>query len=309
MSIAQFRIFMTGAQGQVARALREAVSAYPHFVLGWAGRPDIDLAEPATVGAAIDRFSPHLVINPAAYTAVDRAESEPDLAFAINRDGAGAVAAAAARAGAPILHLSTDYVYDGAKSSPYVERDPTGPQGVYGASKLAGEQAVLSENPQAIILRTAWVYSPFGANFVRTMLRLSAERDGLRVVDDQVGCPTSALDIADALLVLAERIARAGWSDGDAGVTHLAGPDAVSWCGFARAIIAGGAARGGRRVPVEPITTADFPTPAKRPANSQLSTARLSDLFQIQPPSLETSLATCLDRLFADAPKPMETLK
>jgi len=296
------RIFITGAEGQVARSLREAAALDDSLAVGFAARPDLDLARPETIAPILTAFQPDLVINPAAYTAVDRAEAEPDLAFAVNGAGAGAVAAAAAAAcGAPILHLSTDYVFDGTKIGPYVETDPVAPQGVYGRSKLEGERAVAAANPRHLILRTAWVYAPFGANFVRTMLRLAAERDALRVVDDQVGCPTYAPDIADAILSIARRIGRGGWRDDYAGVTHLAGPQALSWCGFARAVVAGGAARGGRSIPVEAIATADYPTPAKRPANSQLATARLDNLFDVRLPPLTTSLDRCLDRLLVPA--------
>jgi dTDP-4-dehydrorhamnose reductase len=291
------RIFLLGADGQVARALREAAEADPRVIVGVGARPDVDLARPETILPALSAFAPDLVINPAAYTAVDKAESEPDLAFAINRDGAGAVAAAAAALGAPIVHLSTDYVFDGAKPAPYVETDPVAPQGVYGRSKLAGERAVAAANPRHITLRTSWVYAPFGANFVRTMLRLAGERDTLRVVDDQVGRPTYAPDIAAAILAIARRLDEGGWRGAYAGVTHLAGATDISWCGFARAIVAGGAARGGRRPAVEPIATADYPTPARRPANSRLATARLAELFGVSLPPLATSLDACLDRL------------
>jgi len=291
------RIFVTGAEGQIARSLREAAAEDATIVLGWGARPGMDLARPDTVARAIEAFGPDLVVNPAAYTAVDKAESEPELAFAINRDGAGAVATAAARAGAPIIQLSTDYVFDGAKIVPYVEGDPPSPTGVYGASKLAGEHAVAAAHPEHIILRTAWVYAPFGANFVRTMLRLAGERDRLRVVDDQVGCPTYAPDIAEAILKIAGRLNQTGWRADYRGVTHLAGPDAVSWCGFARAIVEGAARNGGRNIPVDPITTADYPTPAKRPANSRLATDRLKGTFGVRLPGLQTSLVDCLDRL------------
>lgn len=291
------RIFVTGVEGQVARSLREAAAGDPGLVLSFAGRPDVDMARPETIAPAMRAFRPDLVINPAAYTAVDRAESEPELAMAINRDGAGAVAAAAAELGAPIIHLSTDYVYDGLKAAPYIESDPVAPQGVYGQSKLEGEWAVAAANPRHLILRTAWVYAPFGGNFVRTMLRLASERDELRVVDDQVGCPTYAPDIADALLTIARLIDRDGWRESYAGVTHLAGPDAVTWCGFARAIVASSAERGGRSPHVAAIATADYPTPAARPANSRLAADRLTALFDARLPPLATSLGACLDRL------------
>jgi dTDP-4-dehydrorhamnose reductase len=294
------RIFVTGAEGQVARSLREAAAGDPSLVIGLGARPDVDLTRPQTVADAIAAFRPDVVVNPAAYTAVDKAESEPELAFAVNRDGAGAVAAAAARAGAPIIHLSTDYVFDGTKDGPYLESDAPCPTGVYGQSKLAGELAVAAANRRHIILRAAWVYAPFGANFVRTMLRLAGERDRLTVVDDQVGCPTYAPDIAAAILVIA-RCLNAGWREPYAGVTNCAGADAVSWCGFARAIMAGAGARGGRDVPVEAITTAQYPTPARRPANSRLDCSRLVDLFDVRPPPLEESLGQCLDHLLGPA--------
>jgi dTDP-4-dehydrorhamnose reductase len=291
------RLYVIGGEGQVARSLREAAASRADIVFGSSSRAEVDLLNPASIDRALADFRPDVIINPAAYTAVDKAESEPAQAFAINRDGAGAVAAAAARNGAPVVHFSTDYVYDGAKDGAYVESDPVAPQGVYGQSKLAGELAVAAANPRHIVLRTAWVYAPFGSNFVRTMLRLAAERDRLRVVDDQFGCPTYAPDIADAVLAMAAKISEEGWRSEYAGVTHLAGPDALSWCGFAREIIRQSAARGGRAVPVDPIATADYPTPAARPANSRLSTARLAAVFDIRLQSMETSLANCLDRI------------
>jgi dTDP-4-dehydrorhamnose reductase len=228
---------------------------------------------------------------------VDKAESEPDLAFALNRDGARAVAAAAADRDVPVIHLSTDYVFDGKKKEPYSETDPVGPQGVYGRSKLEGELAVAVANPRHIVLRTAWVYAPFGSNFVRTMLRLMAERDRLRVVDDQSGCPTYAPDIAGAIIAIAQTWAASGWHSTYAGVTHVAGPDVRTWCGFAREIVQGAAERGGRLIPVDPISTSDYPTPATRPANSCLSTERLEAIFGLRLPPLTSSLDDCLDRL------------
>ena len=298
------RIFVIGAEGQVARSLREAGSARPQFTLGFGTRPEVDLARPETLAPAIEAFRPDIVINPAAYTAVDRAEAEPDVAFAVNRDGAGALAASAARVGAPIIHLSTDYVFDGAKATPYLETDPPAPPGVYGRSKLAGEQAVAAANPRSMILRTAWVYSPFGSNFVRTMLRLASERAMLRVVDDQIGQPPYAPDLAAAILAIAARIAGEGWRREFGGVTHIAGATKVSWCEFARAIVAGSAARGGSAPQVEAITTAEYPTAAPRPANSRLDTRRLSGLFDLALPPLDTSLATCLDRLIGAPREP-----
>jgi dTDP-4-dehydrorhamnose reductase len=291
------RLFVVGREGQIARSLREAASNDSSIVTGFVGRPEADLMRPETIGYAIAQFRPDVVINPAAYTAVDNAELEPAAAFALNRDGARAVAAAAARQGVPIVHFSTDYVFDGKKTGFYVESDAVDPQGIYGRSKLEGERAVAEVNPRHVVIRTAWVYAPFGNNFVRTILRLAAERDRLRVVDDQLGCPTYAPDIAAAVIALSRKLVGPGWRPNYAGVTHLAGPDALSWYGFAREIIRQSAAKGRPFVPVDPIATSDYPTLAIRPANSRLSTARLSSVFDIRLPLMRPSLANCLDRL------------
>jgi len=291
------RLYVIGSEGQVARSLREAAACDPAIVFGCSDRASVDLRNPSSIARALADFRPDVVINPAAYTAVDKAESEPESAFAVNRDGAQAVAAAAAEQGVPVIHFSTDYVFDGRKTGAYVETDAVAPQGVYGRSKLEGELAVAAANPRHVILRTSWVYAPFGSNFVRTMLRLVAVRDRLSVVDDQTGCPTYAPDIAAAAIAIAARIHGVNWRDRHAGITHLAGPDAVTWCGFAVRIVAGAAARGGRSVPVDPIPTSDYPTPAARPANSQLSTARLASVFGLHLRPLTLSLNDCLDRL------------
>jgi dTDP-4-dehydrorhamnose reductase len=291
------RLYVFGIEGQIARALREAATEYPDVVFGYGGRPEVDILRPELVEKALAAFLPDIVINPAAYTAVDRAESEPDLAFAINRDGADNVAAAAARLGIPIIHLSTDYVFDGKKQGKYVETDRVAPMGVYGQSKLAGESAVAAANSRHIIFRTSWVYAPYGNNFLRTMLRLSANRDSLTVVDDQVGCPTYAPDIADTILAVARKIDAPGWKQSFAGVTHLAGPDEVSWYGFARKIMRLSEARTARSVAVDAISTAAYPTAAHRPANSRLCCDRLASIFDIRLPPLESSLENCLERL------------
>jgi len=251
------RLYVVGTEGQVARSLREAATDNPDIVIGYGSRPEVDILRPDLVEKALLAFAPDIVINPAAYTAVDRAESEPDLAFAVNRDGAGIVATEAARLGIPIVHLSTDYVFDGNKKSRYVETDAVAPNSVYGRSKLAGEYTVAAANDRHVILRTSWVYAPFGNNFVRTMLRLSDNRDRLSVVDDQIGCPTFAPDIAVAIVAIARRIGSAGWQDRFAGVVHLAGPDEVTWCGFARQIMHLKEKRDGRSVAVDAISTAD----------------------------------------------------
>lgn len=291
------RLFVIGGDGQVARALREAASSDETIVFGHSERSELDLLRPSSIETALAAFSPDVVINPAAYTAVDKAETEPEPAFAINRDGAGAVAAAAAKLGVPIIHFSTDYVFDGSKQGAYVETDAVGPQSVYGRSKLDGERAVAAANPRHVILRTSWVYAPFGNNFVRSMLRLAGQRDRLRIVDDQIGCPTYAPEIAAATLAIAAKVAGSRWRDAAAGVTHLAGPDAISWCGFARLIMEGSASRQGPSVPIDAIPSSDYPTPAMRPANSQLSTVRLASVFGLQLRPLRPSLDNCLDRL------------
>jgi len=290
------RIYVVGTEGQVARSLREAATDCD-VVIGCAGRPDIDLLRADLIEKALLAFSPDVVINPAAYTAVDRAESEPDLAFAVNRDGAGIVAATAAQLGIPIIHLSTDYVFDGKKPSPYLETDAAAPSSVYGRSKLAGELEVARANHRHVILRTSWIYAPFGNNFVRTMLRLSDVRDRLTVVDDQLGCPTFAPDIANAIIAISRKIESVGWQQQLAGVTHLAGPDEITWCGFARQIMQGKQKRAGRFVPVDAISTADYPTAAARPANSRLGCDRLATVFDIRMPPLQRSLDNCMDRL------------
>jgi dTDP-4-dehydrorhamnose reductase len=287
---------VTGREGQVVRALIERAAGSDLEVVAL-GRPELDLTGPVdAIANAIEAAEPDMVVSAAAYTQVDKAESEPERAFAVNERGAGAVARGARRAGAPLIHLSTDYVFDGAKPSPYVESDATSPTGVYGQSKLAGEHAVLAEQPDCAVLRTAWVYSPFGANFVRTMLRLSAERDELRVVADQRGNPTSALDIADGVLAVARNLLG---SDDPAlrGLFHMTAAGEASWAEFAQAIFAFSAAQGGPAAGVTPIGTADYPTPARRPANSRLSSARIEAVHGVRLPEWRASLKQVVERL------------
>jgi len=290
------RIAVTGRYGQVATSLAErARDGEEEIIL--LGRPEFDLAGDAgAIAAAIAAARPDVVISAAAYTAVDKAESEAAEAEAVNVRGAGAVASAAHSLGVPVLHLSTDYVFDGAKTAPYVESDPTGPTGVYGRSKLAGEEAVLAAHPGAIVCRTAWVFSPFGHNFVKTMLRLAADRDEVRVVADQVGNPTSALDIAEALLGLSRAVRGGNKADG---IFHLAGAGQASWADFAEAIFAASEAAGGPSARVTRIGTADFPTPTARPANSRLNCDRLEREFGIRLPEWQPSTATVVRRLVA----------
>lgn len=294
-AVSKPRALVIGSQGQVARALAEVLPAHGIGCIV-ATRPDADLTRPDTVTAIIKAVRPDVVINPAAYTAVDRAEDEPDLAFAVNATAAGHIAAAAASIGAPITHLSTDYVFDGRQSTPYLETDSTGPVSVYGQSKLAGEHAVAAANPHHIIVRTAWVCSPFGTNFVKTMLRLATERPEVRVVADQHGAPTFAHDIAAAIARIVAQQANEPPKDAF-GIFHLASQGETTWCGLARAVMDGSAQRGGPYVPVTAITTAGYPTKARRPAYSKLATGKLATVYGITLPEWERSLAPCLDRL------------
>jgi dTDP-4-dehydrorhamnose reductase len=246
-------------------------------------RPELDLARPETIAPLFKSVRPDIVVSAAAYTAVDQAEDERDLAFAVNGAGAGEVARAAASVGAPVIHLSTDYVFDGLLDRPYREDDPTGPQGVYGASKLAGEEAVIAGNPEPVILRTAWVYSPFGKNFVKTMLRLAGDRDEIGVVSDQWGNPTSALDIADGVLHVIRRLADERLPQ-RFGIFHLAGTGTTNWSGFAERVMTASAENGGPRAAIRPILTAEFPTKARRPANSRLCTEKFARVYDWQAP-------------------------
>lgn len=289
-------VLVFGRTGQLARAL----DGTP----GWRslGRDEADLAEPGAAGRAIAAAAPRFVVNAAAYTGVDKAESEPELAGRINADAVGEMATAAAEMGAGFLHVSTDYVFDGTKDGPWHEDDPTGPLGAYGRSKLAGERLALAANPRTLILRTAWVYAPWGHNFVRTMLRLAAERPQLRIVDDQRGNPTSALDLARVCRELVGQVDEAPAGDRRWGVYHYAGAGVVSWAGFAREIFARAAGRGliARAPAVEPIATADYPTPARRPANSTLDCAKIERAFGIAPRPWQAALDEVLDRIGAE---------
>ena len=288
-------VLVLGAGGQVGRALTDLAARCGLAVAGPA-RGDVDICDGAAVAAAIRTLGATAVVNAAAYTAVDRAESEEGEATRVNRDGAGAVARAAAQAGVPLIHISTDYVFDGTKRSPYLEDDPVAPLGAYGRSKEAGERAVRELASPHVILRTAWVYSPHRANFVKTMLRLGAERELLRVVDDQRGCPTAAADIATAVVAILDRAGRPGF---DAwGTYHFVGADETTWCGFAQSIFEVARAYGQTVPRLEPIPTEAYPTPAKRPAYSVLSTRKVQQVFGITPPPLAESLGACIATLF-----------
>ncbi len=274
---------VTGGSGQLASAL----AAYPETRV--IGRPGFDFDRPETIAPALAAARPSLVVNAAAYTAVDAAETDAAAAFRANRDGPAALAAWCRDAGVPLIHISTDYVFDGSKGAPYVETDPTAPLGVYGASKLAGERAVLDSGARAVILRTSWVYAPRGRNFMLTMLGAGARMPRLRVVADQIGCPTTALDLAAAVAAVAGRLTE-GWRDAYAGVTHAAGSGFTSWHGFATAIFAEAAGFGGPAPEVAAIATADWPTPVRRPADSRLDCTRLAELFGARLPDWRDGL-------------------
>jgi len=289
------RLLVIGRNGQVARALAEAAPGATFL-----DRAALDLADIGAIAPAIAAAAPDMVINAAAYTAVDRAEIERETAFAINAEAVGEIARATAAQGAGLIHLSTDYVYPGTRTGRHVETDPTDPINFYGVSKLAGERLALEANPRSLILRTAWVYSPWGRNFVTTMLAL-AGRDRLSVVEDQHGQPTSALDIAASCLVAADRTVSEDATSFLWGIYHFAGRGTTTWAGFARAIFAGAKARGmiAAAPEVVGIPTADYPTPARRPANSTLDCTKFEESFAHPTTPWETALDRVLDRIAA----------
>jgi dTDP-4-dehydrorhamnose reductase len=278
-------ILVTGGTGQVGTAIRQLARRFGVEIVA-PDRDALHLTSPASIEAAVAGRDWAAVINCAAYTAVDQAESEPDAAHAVNAVAPELLALATGARGIRLLHVSTDYVFDGSKSGFYAEGDPVAPLGAYGSSKEAGERGVRAANPDHVILRTAWVVSPWGHNFVKTMLRLGAERKQLRVVDDQRGCPTSAIDIADALLTIAT-------TGGPADTYHFVNAGEASWCELARFVFA----RAGMDVDAEAIGTADYPTPAKRPANSRLSTDKLQATFGIRPRPWQVAVGEVVDAL------------
>jgi dTDP-4-dehydrorhamnose reductase len=282
------RILVTGGGGQVASALA-ALGPARGLPITRVGRPEFDFDRPDSIDSTFARAAPDLVINAAAYTAVDRAEADQDAAWRANHAGPARLALLCAKAGTRLIHISTDYVFGGTNPNPYVETDPTAPTGVYGASKLAGERAVLEALPTAIVLRTAWVYAPDGANFLLTMLKAAQRTDQLRVVADQCGCPTLAFDLADAILSIA---AYPLWHPG---LFHAAGADETTWHGFATEIFDRAAQHGLRRPTVTAIATKDWPTPAQRPANSRLDCGKLLSTYGIALPPWQASVARTVD--------------
>ncbi len=288
-------LLVFGAAGQVGRALVEAGPEHGWHVRGLA-RDAVDICDAESVKEAIAATAPDAVVNAAAYTAVDKAESEGELAQRVNGDAPGIIAAAAAETGIPIVHLSTDYVFDGASRVPYKEADPVGPLGVYGRTKRAGEIAAYKAGGRCVILRTSWVFAPWGNNFVRTMLHHAALKPELRVVDDQRGAPTPATDIAATILKILPRLAEASGKTGT-GLFHYQGRPPVTWAAFAEAILDEAALLGHPRPPVVRISTADWPTAAVRPASSVLDCARISRDYDITPPDWRPALARAVREL------------
>ena len=283
-------ILVTGGSGQLAQALARAGGERVQVI----GRPAFDFERPDTLGEAIRARRPALVVNAAAYTAVDAAEAAPDEAARANATGPGVVAATCRTLGIPLVHVSTDYVFDGLRGAPYREDDATNPTGVYGATKLAGERAVLDGCPGAVVLRTSWVYAAAGKNFLLTMLNAARRVPRLRVVADQTGCPTNADDLAAATLAVAGRLvtdaASCGQEHGLGGIYHAAGQGETTWHGFATAIFAHAARHGWPAPAVDAIATADWPTPARRPPNSRLDCGKLASVFGVRLPAWQDSL-------------------
>ena len=289
------KILVTGREGQLARGLAENAAAHPELDLVFTSRAEADLSSSGSVAAAIAAVRPDLVVNAAAYTAVDKAEEEPALAFRINAEGAGEAAAAAREVGAAIIQVSTDYVFDGEADEPYDEGAPTNPLSVYGRSKLAGEEAVRAANPHHLILRTAWVYSPFGRNFVKTMVTAARGRDVLTVVGDQYGSPTSAPDLAQAILEIA-------WRRDALGRTyHLAGGGKASWFDLASEVMVHCRRLGVPAAEVQPILTADWPTAAIRPRNSALDSSHFTHDFGFALADWRESIGATVERLASEA--------
>jgi dTDP-4-dehydrorhamnose reductase len=289
-------ILVFGAAGQLGHELIALARARGIEATG-CNRAEADVTDFASVRAAILAVKPRLVLNAAAYTAVDRAEIEPEAAYAANAVGAETIARAAAPQRVPIIQISTDYVFDGTKRGAYVETDPIAPLGVYGKTKAAGEAMVRQANPRHFILRTAWLYGRFGANFLKTILRLARTREELRIVADQHGCPTSTQDVAEAVFAIDRALAR---GTGSPGTYHFAGDGATTWHGFATAIVEAQAQATGRRPKVSAIATADYVTPARRPANSELDSSRFASVFGYRARDWETRARETVEMLFEE---------
>lgn len=284
------KVLLIGANGQVSTELQRRLAG--KVQLSVLGSAVLDLTDPSAIREQVRAYQPGLIINPAAHTAVDKAESEPELALAINATAPGVLAEEAARIGAPLIHYSTDYVFDGSKPGPYVETDPTAPLGVYGQSKLAGEQAIQAVGGEHLILRTSWVYAAHGRNFLLTMQRLLQEKPELKVVADQIGAPTWAGTIADSTVRLIER-----WQAGQPGawgLYHLTASGETSWFGFAEAIGETLRQAGKPCANLVPIPSSDYPTPARRPLNSRLDCERLASEWGVRQAPWHDGLLECL---------------
>lgn len=292
------RLIVTGRDGQLARSLAERAAASGVEVVA-VGRPELDLRRPDDWTRLFGALEPSVIVNAAAYTRVDDAENDPE-AMVVNGEAAGAVARAAAALGVPVVQISTDYVFDGTLERPWREDDPTTPVNAYGRSKRAGEQAVAEATADHAILRTSWVCSPFGRNFVRTMLALARSRDAVSVVGDQRGAPTSALDLADGVIAVARNLAERPVQPELRGVFHMTGGGEATWAEFASAIFAASAARGGPSAGVTAIPSSAYPTPARRPANSRLDCTRLRQVHGVALPDWRESLGTLVERCLAE---------
>jgi len=300
------RILLTGKNGQVGWELQCALASLGEVIA--LGSAEMNLADPQAIRETLAQIQPDIIVNPAAYTAVDKAESEPELAMAVNGIAPGILAAEAKRLNAALIHFSTDYVFDGAQTAPYTEEDSPNPQSVYGKTKLAGENAIRASGAKHLILRTSWVYGVHGGNFMKTMLRLGRERDELRVVADQFGTPTWARDLAGATIKMMQKWQAAQFDPTLSGVYHLSAAGRTSWHEYAVEIFRlarpWDAALAQRSASVLPISTAEFPTPAKRPANSLLSNEKIRQTFGISMPDWQESLALCLKEVLSASARP-----
>lgn len=282
------KILVTGSNGQLGRELGELESMHPQFEFRFATKEELSIVSEEKVLDCFNRFQPQYLINCAAYTAVDKAETEPELAFMVNAHAVGILAKVCRNTNCQFIHISTDYVFDGLATTPYTEDSPVNPAGIYGRSKLDGERKAMEINPLSLIIRTAWVYSSYGKNFVKTILRLMNEKEELNVVNDQFGCPTYAADLASAILNIVSN-----FRDGSEGVYHFCNEGVISWYDFAVAI----KELSGSNCRINPIPTSSYPTPAKRPAYSVLSTAKIKEKFGIKPANWKESLSKCLKKI------------
>ena len=298
------RLLIAGWHGLVARALIEAAPSRPEIKALAAGRPALDVGDPRSIARAFGDLEPTVVVNSAAYTAVDKAETDSDSAFALNRDGARLLAEAAARRGVPVIHLSTHYVFDGTKPAPYTEDDAPSPATVYGRSKLAGEEAVREANPRHIIIRTGWVFSPMRQTFAARLLEAAAGDGPLRIVSDQHGNPTYAPHLADAILDVARMITAHELGTDAWGTYHAAGTGAATWHGLADEILACAAARGRAGAPLVPIASSDYPAKAPRPLNAELDCARFETTFGLRLPAWQQGAAACVAELVPEETRP-----